>query len=899
MIWRLSKSGRDGFLTRWANLATGRPWLVLAVSVGLAAASIALAVERLEFRADRSDLIDRSLPWQQRYLEYQREFPHWDDAVVVIDRASADPEAIEAFVGQLVERLRGDDRFEFVLAGFPTEEAPPGLLLAEPWEKVEEVAREMRRAAPVAASSGPGELIGLATIASSLSEQDRAELTGLLARIAAAARGGAEHVLEQPPPMQWFITRSGALQVVLVSFAAPAGEEDGVLGQGAAVEALRSHLRSLRVKPAFAAIEAGVTGVPVLEADEAEQAMSDSSRATALALALIVALMMIVYRGAIVPLMAIGSLLIGVAWSFGWLTLSVGHLQLLSVVFAVMLLGLGMGTAIHLIARLELVHPDHAHMPAAIAQTFRAVGPGVLTASVTTAAAFAATAFTDFKGVAEMGVIAAGGVILCTISVMTCFPAMLEVLPAPERRLRARRGGESKPFMGGALNVIDRRARVFAGVCVGLAIVCGWIGSGVRYDPDLMKLLPASAESAVWEHRLEEDDEQSVWHAVVLAEEREEAQRLTETLRSLEVVANVGGAGTLFPDQLEEKRAILRTIPDPRAAPPASASAADVRDAAARLVRRWRAEDDALTQAAILVANLTDEQAQRAQRASEWDRSALLERLAALRSARPPLAEDLPRALREQWIGVNGEYLLQAFPAAIVGAGAEEKSPLSPERLNPFAQAALAAAPQATGPAIQIYESTRVINRAYLLAALFAAVTIFLIVWLDFGSVVDAVCSLAPVALGTLLLLALMRIAGVSLNFANTIVMPLIIGMGVDAGVHAVHRWRQQPLDEPAGLAGGSGRAISLTTLTTVIGFACMMISSHRGIWSLGFVMATGLALVWVATVISMPAVLRLRTTERMREDAIRRRKAAEELKRRPSEAPPEVAEPEPVGAGA
>jgi hypothetical protein len=103
-------------------------------------------------------------------------------------------------------------------------------------------------------------------------------------------------------------------------------------------------------------------------------------------------------------------------------------------------------------------------------------------------------------------------------------------------------------------------------------------------------------------------------------------------------------------------------------------------------------------------------------------------------------------------------------------------------------------------------------------------------------------------------------VVGLELNFANTIVMPLIIGLGVDAGVHAVHRWRVQPGAPPAGLAGGTGRAVTLTSLTTAIGFACMITAEHRGIRSLGMVMSAGLVLVWVATLFALPPVLRWRT---------------------------------------
>ena len=148
---------------------------------------------------------------------------------------------------------------------------------------------------------------------------------------------------------------------------------------------------------------------------------------------------------------------------------------------------------------------------------------------------------------------------------------------------------------------------------------------------------------------------------------------------------------------------------------------------------------------------------------------------------------------------------------------------------------------------------------AYRWAALCAGLAIVVILLWDFRSVGDVLCALAPVGVGLVWLLGVMGAAGVELNFANTIVLPLVVGIGVDAGVHAVHRWRQQPGGRPAGLAGGTGRAITLTSVTTVLGFACMAAAEHRGIRSLGVVMSVGLVMVWLASVVVLPGVLALR----------------------------------------
>lgn len=847
-------------MTAWANVATSRPGAVLLVSALLAIAGILLAATQLEFQSNRDDLVDRDLPWQQRYTDFKRQFPRWNDVVIVVERSNPEHDDLrDEFVTELTSRLESTGEFATVTGGFPTSEAPAGLLLSESIARVQRVATDLRRSAPILGAPTAGQLLSLPLLSPNLDDVARSELADLMRRLVAAGKGAppADGVLGASPPVQRLTSSDGALAFVLVSLNQGNAPPDAQTLE-IKIQSLRGIVRRLLDDPRYEAINAGVTGVPVLEADEARQSIDDASRSTILAFILIAALLVFVYRGIWAPALAIIALLIGVAWSFGYLTLAVGHLQLLSIVFAVILLGLGVDTAIHLIARLELVHPDHDHLPLAIARTFRGVGPGVVTSALTTAAAFAVTALTEFKGVAEMGIIAAGGVILCAISVMTCFPAMLEFLPRPEKKLRSREGGESKPFAGGAINFVDTHARLFVGLALALTLGAAVIGAGVTYDPDIFKLMPSKSESVAWAQKLEADEDRSVWHAVVVADNAIEASRLARRLRRSPLVSEVGDAGMLFPEQLEEKQAILSQLPDP-AAFSVDAVAIDARDIARQLETRWRGVDDALAKAAGDIAALNDDELNTMEQAYASDRAALAARFAQLRTAQPPSVEELPDALRSLWTSENGSLLLRIYPESD-----GVSSPLSPENLEPFAKAVLAAAPSATGPAIQIYESTQLIGRAYLLAGVYATAVILILLLFDFRNLGDALSAMAPVVIASALLVAIMRLADISLNFANMIVLPLIVGLGVSAGVHATHRWRQQPLDKPAGLAGGSGRAVTLTIFTTVIGFACMMIAEHRGIRSLGLVMSLGLTLVWVATIFFLPAILRLRTRETM-----------------------------------
>ncbi|TVQ59793.1 MAG: hypothetical protein EA379_09920 [Phycisphaerales bacterium] len=856
---------RERALSFWAGAIIAHPLRVLLVCVAVAAGAAGYAAWRLDFHSDRSALIDPALDWQQRYESYKRAFPNWDDAIVVVDTgADAADATADAFLDALSSALRAHPRIAGVVDGFPTDDAPAGLVYSLPLETIESVARDLQRASPAMHAPSFDALLRLAAFGAATMDDDaRAELGALLERAADAGEGGGARVLPGPAPTQRFTTPSGRLALLFVTLD-QRGAAGVVGGDAAGVRAVRRAIERLTAEPAFAGIEAGVTGVPVLETDETLQSVRDASRASALGVLLIMLLFVIVYRGVSVPIMAGASLMLGLLCAFGWATLGVGHLQVLSVVFMVILVGLGADMAIHLISRLEVVHPDHDHMGPAIVLAFRGAGPGIVTGTLTTAAAFAATGLTDFAGVAELGIIAAGGIVLCTLVALAAFPSMLMLLPRPEKRLRGRPGGVSRPFMRGKLDAIDKHAKVALVVWTVIVLACAAMATRVRYDTDLLALLPDNVESVLWERRLSADDERSVWHAVVRAEHETEARLLADRLRGLDEVSEVGGAGVLFPEDVDAKRAALRTIPEPGplladnapGIPGIPGDPGDPRAAASALVGMLAgAGDGAGAAAARRIGALDDAQAARLERVFAEDRADLRARASALRAAEPARADELPPALRDQLVGVDGSYLLRVYPRAVEGL-----SVLSPDRLNPFVIAVLGAAPNATGPSVQIYESTRVIRRANVVAAALAAFVIIVILTIDFRNAGDVFCALTPVVVAIVMLLGVMGALGMSLNFANTIVAPLILGLGVTAGVHAVHRWRQQPRDRPAGLAGGAGRAITMTLSTTTIGFACMMIAEHRGIRSLGLVMTLGLVMVWASTTLLLPAMLRVRT---------------------------------------
>lgn len=878
---------RDAILRRWAAIPCQRPRTVLLIAVALALVCGVITARYMGFQSDRSRLVSEDLPWNARYLNYKDLFPHWNDILIVMDGPS---DARQSFALRVADRLREAPEMVSVLDGYRVLPHHASLLLSAPTEIFNERWDELLKSRPILEAGSLLTLVaGEPSISNTEASQDArtmtptvpstselAQLNEMLARIDAVLNGSQPRMFPEAAMEPWrpLETESGALQFIVVS--PETTDTNAISGPGEAIDTARALIAEVQASdPLFEAVGVGVTGIPAIEHDETAQSIRDSTVASALAAILISILMITVFRGVVVPMMAMTALLFGVVWSFGYLTITVGHLQLISVVFTVILLGLGIDFALHLVARLELIRDDHDTLRGAITDVFCGVGPGMITGAITTAAAFGITGFTEFKGVAEMGVIAGGGILLCLTSVLFTFAAMLALHPNWKRSIRVRKDAKLAHFAAGTLDVVHEKPWATLLVVLVVTVSAGLLGQRVRYDPNILNLHPPGIESVEWERRLIDDSEKSAWAGLSLTDSIEEAEHLTLAFLDSPEVASVEGVGVLFHPDRHTRWATVRDAypgqttapsgitPFQQVAPTLSGITRGIAVAHAQagesLDEAWELEADrAVTSIDVLIDRL-------GQRDGEvlWsdleqhflaERDLLDAQWSAMISRESPSIDDLPEPIHRTSVSpVDGSLLLRVQPTST------GESILSSDRLELFVGAMREIDPDTIGPPIQIYESTRVIIRAYVKAAFLALAAIAVILLLDFHSPLDMLCGLLPVGIGFIGMFGLMGMFDVPLNFANIIVLPLLFGIGVDAGVHMVHRWRLEPGGIPCGLSGGTGRGITLTMMTTMIGFGCMMTAQHRGIRGLGFTMTAGLFVTLLACYAALPPLLRLR----------------------------------------
>ncbi|MFZ0827122.1 MAG: MMPL family transporter [Verrucomicrobiia bacterium] len=645
---------------------------------------------------------------------------------------------------------------------------------------------------------------------------------------------------------------------------------------GRAIDRLRQLLQETQNE--VPGLNVGLIGEPVLDYDETMQSQKDITVASIMSLVLCALIFIYGYNETGRPVKATICLVVGLAYTLAYTTLVVGHLNVLTLPFVPMLIGLGIDYGVHLITRYEeeLRHGNTAE--AALTKAMVFTGQGIFTGALTTAGAFLAMCFTPFKGIQEMGVICGGGLLICFVPMMTLLPALL---------LRGRQ------------NILDRRssedttrARIenlwlqrpvlvmvtTASLCI-LALIQA---RKVYFDYNLEKLQSLGLPSVVFEHKLLEAADQSLLEGAVVADSLTRAIELEAKIRKLPTVADVEPPASLLENLRHSSNAgklkLIGEIKQDLA--PLKFGTPDVSPVDVYAFSRTvyglygylglaRNEvgnrDPELTKDLValrqaiedlrktmlqgdshVLAEHADKLAQ-FQQALFNDMRQTFQLLQNQDDSAPLHVEDLPQAFRDQFVGVNGKFLLHVFP---------RDNMWQRENQEKFIAELRTVDPNVTGTPVQLYEYEELLKDSYLQAAWYSLAAIILLVFFHFRSLTSVILALLPVGIGVIWLAGLMGWFGIPVNLANIMTLPLVIGIGVTNGIQILNRFAEERT--PNILARSTGKAVLVSGLTAIAGFGSLIIAKDRGIHSLGCVMATGIAACMIAGLTLLPALLNL-----------------------------------------
>jgi hopanoid biosynthesis associated RND transporter like protein HpnN len=622
-------------------------------------------------------------------------------------------------------------------------------------------------------------------------------------------------------------------------------------------------------------LNVGITGEPVLDYDEMTQSKKDITLASIVSLVLCALIFIYGYNEIGRPVKATICLVIGLGYTLAFTTLTIGHLNILTITFVPMLIGLAIDFGVHLITRYEeeLRHGKTAE--AALTKAMVFTGQGIFTGALTTAGAFLAMALTNFKGIEEMGIICGGGLLVCFIPMMTMLPVML---------------------LRGQQNVIDHqvtedatRARIeniwlqrpvlVMGVTLGLCVAALFGARKVYFDYNLIKMQSPSLPSVMFEQKLLDSADKSLLYGAVIADSLTNAVDLMGKIQKLPTVADIEPPfyGDFLADQREKLKLvgqIKQEIAPLQFNPPdtqpvkiyelsrtlyglsgylgnALEEVGNSEPALTRQLVSLRQAIENLRKAMLQGDSLAlDEHANKLAQFQHALFADLIETFQILQHQddRTPLrVEDLPLALRDRFVGVTGKLLLQVYPRDDVWQRDQQEK---------FVTDLRKVDPNVTGTPVQLYEYETLLKDSYVQAAWYSLAAIALMVFFHFRSLGAVILSLLPVGIGTLWLAGLMGWFDIPINLANIMTLPLVIGIGVTNGVHILNRFAEERT--PGILARSTGKAVLVSGLTAIAGFGSLILAKHRGIQSLGCVMAAGIAMCMIAGLTFLPALLNL-----------------------------------------
>jgi uncharacterized protein len=821
-----------------------------------------LTVTRFTLDSDVSKLFPEDLGWRVAERTLADGFPQRSDLVVAVldgpDAARLDA-AAEALAARLLARpdlfrsVRRPDAGEFW--------DRHGLLYLSLSEVAAVTERLIEGQALLGTIAADPSLRGVAEISRLMAEGlARGEATperlaAPLAALAAAAEAAARDAVAPPdwrglmtgqPPRSAELRRFLMIQPTLDYAALSAG--------AAASEVIRAEAHALRL--AEQGLRLRLTG-PVPMGDEEFATVADGAVTTGvLSFVLVGVLLWMALRSwrLIWPLLALT--VVGIFWTAAFGILAVGSFNPLSIAFAVMFIGLGNDFGTQYAVQFRAESARLGQVRPALIEAARVAGPGMTLATLAIGLSFFAFMPTDYRGVAELGLIAGAGMFIGWLLAMTMLPALM-LLARPAREARE----VGYPALRPVDDWLSRHARLAGVLALLLALFCAGASYWLRFDTNPINLRDPAAESVATWRDLAQDPDTDPNTLEILAPDLAAAQALAARLAALPEVARATTLADFIPEAQAEKLALVEDAamllgptlaPIPREAPTDAEVVAALRQAALALAALRGAGPVVADARALAVAftRLADGLPAGREALSQATLPGLadtLRRVRLLLTAGPVTLDTLPEELRRDWMTQEGRARVEIAPAP--GEGDETT------QLRRFARAVQAVAPDATGLAISALESSATIQGAFILSGVIAITVVMGLLWVALRSLRLSVLAVAPLALAGLMTMAHCALLGPDLNLANIIALPLLFGMGVAYDIYFVTAWQQGRRDL---LASPLNRAVIYSAVTNAAAFGALMVSPHPGTASMGVVLSISLVYSLACVMLVLPPLLKL-----------------------------------------
>jgi uncharacterized protein len=850
------------FVVRSIEICIKFAWPVVGIAVLLTALSGWYAATHFSMTTDINQLISTSIPWRQRELAFEKAFPQYELIVAVIDAPT--PELVDEATGALVQRLsQQKDLFRTI------EQPKGGPFFAKNgflFESTDELGPQLGMLAKAQ------RLVQVLASDPSLRGVVQALQFGLL-----GVQGG-QITLDN---MTWTMTL-GADAIEKVNADQPASFSWHDMVQGKASSAsdklrfinIQAKLDYSELEPGMkasdairqAATDAGfaskyqarvrLTG-PVPMSDEEFGSIKENAGLNAtVTIAIVLFILWMAVRWWRIIFAVFASLVVGLAVTAAVGMLMVGTLNLISVYFAVLFVGLGVDFGLQFSVRYRAERFANDNLREALLQSGQRAGAPLTLAALATAAGFLSFMPTAYKGVSELGEIAGVGMLIAFFSSITLLPALLSIVKPPS---------EAEQLGYSYLAPVDRflerhRMPILIGT---LLVVFGGLPLlyWLQFDFNPMNLRDPKTESISTYLELKSDPESGANDIEVLQPTLTQADQLAAKLRAVPEVARVTTLSTFIPDHQDEKLTLIHNAaqtldaalnPQNPASPTSDAQTVSMINSTVDALNRLAGDGTGtgavaarrLATAMAALAKADPATRQRAETVFVQPLKTTLDDLRDLLTAKTITRDNLPADLARDWVTPSGEARVDVAPK-----GDSNNNNV----LRQFAHSVLAVAPDATEGPISILEARRTVVTAFIEAGGCALISIAIILWITLRRISDVLLTLIPLLMAGVVTLEICVLIGMPLNFANIIALPLLLGVGVAFKIYYIMAWREGQTNL---LQSVLTRAVTLSALTTATAFGSLWFSSHPGTSSMGKLLAISLLTTMAAAALFQPILM-------------------------------------------
>jgi hypothetical protein len=843
------------FLEGWARSVTSHPLLVLLVVFPITATTLIYAISHFRIDTEFSAMISDTLPYRKSEKEFQQAFPQFIDTIVVVIDAQT-PETARSWAGELIRHLKkerdlfqriswpgGDDFFE-----------KNGLLYLSA-EEIEELADRLAKAQPLLGMiSRDLSLRGLFStleeiLSAEVDEETRKGLSPFFDRLREAFQSAAAN---ESYDLSWQELVLGekavrGMQHELIILQPVPGKE------GSALQALHRLRENLKI-PGMR-----LTGDVVLDEENLAVARASLGVTTLISFFLVAFALLLGLGSWSLVFASLATLLVGLIGTLGFAIAFIGRLNPVSVAFGVLFIGLGIDYSIQFCLRYLEIEASGLKRGEAVCTAGVKLGKSLWLCTLTTAIGFYSFLPTAYTGVSELGLISGTGMFINFFTTLTVLPALLVLMPLKK--------GKTRKFLT-STSLHQWPYKHPRSIRMGALVAA--IGSilflpKVHFDYNPLNLYDPSSEAVSTLKELFRDERISPWTISVLTGSREEAEGTAARLRNLREVKEVITLPDFVPEDQSEKMRIITGLsllmesglegpkPELLTYEQKVQSLRRFKTALRSFLSRSDQKNDAGPEMRLYHALEKFEKVVDPKTVERLERSLLsglfplLRQLEASLQAHPFGEKELPQDLRAQYTTPDGRYRVEVIPR-------ENISDI--KALDRFVDAVTAVAPNATDTPATIREAGKAVAHSFLQAILYALSAITLSLLIELRSIRYTLLVLLPLGLSMLLIGAASVILKIPFNFANVIVVPLLLGFGVDTGIYFVYRFRSDLPQSGNILETSTARAIFFSTLVTILGFSSLSFSSHRGLASMGNLLNLCMAFLAVTTLVLLPTFL-------------------------------------------